>query len=114
MRYAVGEKNVLKEKQLRETTEKKSKELARENEILQHKIQTMISEKARICQMLDSKCYEHKNVQQELERAKADIAMLETKLKWSQNNLKTEIEAHKVSRKVFDVSYLHKVSFLIL
>ncbi|KAJ8961976.1 hypothetical protein NQ314_005757 [Rhamnusium bicolor] len=75
--------------------EKKYKESIRENEILQHKVQSMVSEKARICQMLDNKCYEHKSIQQELERTKADLTALETKLKWSQNSLKTEIEAHK-------------------
>lgn len=96
MRYAVGEKNVLKEKHQKELAEKKYKEAMRDNEIFQHKVQTMVSEKARICQMLDNKCYEHKTVQQELERTKADLSALETKLKWSQNSLKTEIEAHKV------------------
>lgn len=96
MRYAVGEKNVLKEKQQREVVEKKYKETMRDNEIFQYKLQTMVSEKARICQMLDNKCYEHKTVQQELERTKADLSALETKLKWSQNSLKSEIEAHKV------------------
>lgn len=40
-------------------------------------------------------CYELKTNQQELERLKADLSALETKLKWSQNSLKTEIELHK-------------------
>lgn len=55
IRYAVGEKNVLQEKQQKEAFEKKYKEQLRSNEILQHKVQTMITEKARICQMLDNK-----------------------------------------------------------
>lgn len=107
VRYAVGEKNILREKQLKETFEKKYKDLQREYEILQHKIQTMISEKARICQMLDNKCYEHKTLQQEFDRTKIDQTALETKLKWSQNSLKNEIDAHKVSMmkgKMFQVS----------
>lgn len=98
IRYAVGEKNILKEKQMKEAVEKKFKDLQREYEILQHRIQTMVSEKARICQMLDNKCYEHKTVQQELERTKSDLTGLETKLKWSQNSLKNEIELHKVCK----------------
>lgn len=96
VRYAVGEKNILREKQLKDSSEKKHKELLREYEILQHKVQTMVSEKARICQMLDNKCYEHKTLQQELEHCKTDLTALETKLKWSQNSLKNEIETHKV------------------
>lgn len=55
IRYAVSEKNIIKEKQLKEASEKKLKEIIRENEILQHKVQTMVSEKNRICQMLDNK-----------------------------------------------------------
>lgn len=98
IRYAVGEKNILKEKQLRETFEKKYKDAQKEYEILQHKVQTMASEKARICQMLDNKCYEHKTVQQELDRSKSEMSALETKLKWCQNSLKNEIEAHKVRK----------------
>lgn len=96
VRYAVGEKNILKERQKKEFVEKKYKDLQREFEILQRRIQTMVSEKGRICQMLDNKCYEHKTIQQELERTKSDLTALETKLKWSQNSLKSEIEAHKV------------------
>lgn len=42
-------------------------------------------------------CYELKTSQQELERSKADLGALETKMKWSQNNLKVEIEHRKVS-----------------
>lgn len=96
IRYAVGEKNILKEKQSRESIEKKYKDLQKEHDILQHKVQTMASEKVRICQMLDNKCYEHKTAQQELDRTKSDMIGLETKLKWSQNSLKNEIETHKV------------------
>lgn len=96
VRYAVGEKNILKERQMKEAIEKKYKDLHRESEIQEHKIQTMISEKARICQMLDNKCYEHKAVQQELERTKSELSAFENKCKWSQNNLKNEVEAHKV------------------
>ncbi|CAH1117197.1 unnamed protein product [Phaedon cochleariae] len=93
--FAVAEKNVLKEKYQKDQAEKKYKEAHRENEFLQHKVQTMISEKGRICQMLDNKCHEYKNVHQELEHMKADLSSLETKLKWSQNSLKSEIENHK-------------------
>lgn len=46
---------------------------------------------------LNFQCYELKTSQQELDRTKADLNALETKLKWSQNSLKTEIDLHKVS-----------------
>jgi chromosome segregation ATPase len=97
IKYAVSEKNLLEMKHQKEQLEKKYKEQITENEIIQHKVQIMCSEKSRICQMLDNKCYEYKGSQQELEQAKADLNALETKLKWSQNSLKTEIQLHKVS-----------------
>ncbi|KAF7281692.1 coiled-coil domain-containing protein 186-like [Rhynchophorus ferrugineus] len=98
IRYAVGEKNIIKERQQKEQAEKKIREFQKENDLLQHKLQTMISEKARICQMFDNKCYEYKNVQQELEKTKQEMNNLETKLKWNQNNLKAEIDGHKESQ----------------
>nr|CAH7716678.1 unnamed protein product [Callosobruchus chinensis] len=98
IRYAIGEKNILIEKQHKEAAEKKLKEATKENEILQHKYQTMMSEKSRLCQMLDNKCYELRTSQQELENTKADLQALKTKLKWSQNNLKNEMDAHKESQ----------------
>nr|XP_023026850.1 coiled-coil domain-containing protein 186-like [Leptinotarsa decemlineata] len=55
----------------------------------------MVSEKARICQLLDDKCYEHKTTQQELECVKGDLISLETKLKWAHTSLKTEMENRK-------------------
>lgn len=58
IRYAVGEKNTLEQKHLKEQAEKKYKEAIRENEILQHKLSTYSSEKNRIAQMLDNKVME--------------------------------------------------------
>ncbi|CAH1098588.1 unnamed protein product [Psylliodes chrysocephalus] len=95
VRYAVSEKNILKEQKQKESIDKKLTETQKELEILQHRIQTLNSEKSRICQMLDNKHYENKLLQQELEQKKQDLAALENKLKWSQNNLKTEIENHR-------------------
>lgn len=55
IRYAVGEKNTLEQKHLKEQVEKKYKEAVKENEILQHKLSRESSEKNRIAQMLDNK-----------------------------------------------------------
>ncbi|XP_065171119.1 coiled-coil domain-containing protein 186 isoform X2 [Atheta coriaria] len=95
VRYAVSEKSVLKQQTAKEAAEKRMKEIQREHDLLQHKLTMMGNEKSRICQMLDNKCYELKSSQQETERCKTDLGALETKLKWSQNSLKTEIELRK-------------------
>lgn len=97
MRYAVSEKNVIDIKQGKNTSEKKCKEFSRECDLLQNKLKVMESEKSRICGMLDNKCYELKSTTQDNDRLKADLNALETKLKWSQNSLKTEIELRKES-----------------
>ncbi|EEZ97593.1 Uncharacterized protein C10orf118 homolog-like Protein [Tribolium castaneum] len=102
IKYAVSEKNLLDMKHQKEQIEKKYKEQVNENEIIQHKVQVMGSEKSRICQMLDNKCYEFRGCQQELEQAKADLSALETKLKWSQNSLKTEVQLHKETQSRLD------------
>ncbi|KAK9889160.1 hypothetical protein WA026_004441 [Henosepilachna vigintioctopunctata] len=102
IKYAVGEKKLLAESQLKEKAEKKCKELSREKEILQHKVQMMVAEKARICQMFDNKVHEHKTIQQEYDRLKTDMSLIENELKWCQNNLKNEIEVHKESQKTIE------------
>lgn len=98
MKFAVGEKNLLDMRQQKEQFEKKYKDVGAENEILLHKVQMMSSEKERICQMLDNKRYEYRNLQQELEQLKTDFNALGTKHKWTQTNLKTEMQLHKVSK----------------
>lgn len=99
MKYAVSEKNLLDLQGEKNRLEKKKKEALSENELLQHKLSSMMSEKSRICQMLDNKCYDLKSSQQEIDKLKSDISCLETKLKWTQNNLKTEMDLRKESEK---------------
>ncbi|KAL3289434.1 hypothetical protein HHI36_022859 [Cryptolaemus montrouzieri] len=102
IKYAVGEKKLLAEMQLKEKGEKKCKDLTREKEILQHKVQTMVAEKSRICQMFDNKVHEIKSLQQDYDRLKSDMSSKENELKWCQNNLKNEIELHKESQKTIE------------
>lgn len=55
MRYAVSEKGVLEQKHLRDLAERKLVEVNREKDLIQGKLAGMITEKARICQLLDNK-----------------------------------------------------------
>lgn len=57
MKYAVSEKNLLDLQGEKNRLEKKKKEALSENELLQHKLSSMMSEKSRICQMLDNKVF---------------------------------------------------------
>ncbi|XP_022910975.2 coiled-coil domain-containing protein 186 isoform X1 [Onthophagus taurus] len=95
LRYACSEKNVIEQKYAKDALEKKHKECLREIDILQYKVNQMGTEKARICQMLDNKCHELKQSQTEVQHTKTDLANLETKMKWLQNNLKSELDMRK-------------------
>lgn len=99
VKYAISEKTVLELKSAKDTAEKKLKDANRENEILQHKVSSTFSEKTRICQILDNKCYELKSSQQEIEKLKGDLSTMETKMKWLQNNLRSEMELRTESAK---------------
>lgn len=57
MRYAVSEKGILEQKAIREQTERKLADVLKEKDLIQHKLASMVQEKARICQMLDNKVY---------------------------------------------------------
>lgn len=55
VRYAVSEKSVLDQKAGRQQAERKLQEATKEKDFLQQKLAGMVTEKARICQMLDNK-----------------------------------------------------------
>lgn len=55
MRYAVSEKGVLEQKAVREQSERKLLDALKEKDLVQHKLASMVQEKARICQLLDNK-----------------------------------------------------------
>lgn len=61
MRYAVSEKGSLDQRAGREAAERKLQDAMKEKDLLQNKLSAMISEKARICHMLDNKVSKTKN-----------------------------------------------------
>jgi chromosome segregation ATPase len=95
MRYAVSEKEVIDQKKERESLEKKLREIGREKDLLLGKLKAVCTEKTRLCQMLDSKVYELSVAQKENEKLKEDLSSREIKVKWAQNKLRTEMDAHK-------------------
>ncbi|XP_021938750.1 coiled-coil domain-containing protein 186-like isoform X2 [Zootermopsis nevadensis] len=95
MRYAVSEKEVIYQKGERELLEKKLREVTREKDMLLGKLKGASAEKARICQMLDVKNHELSVAQKTNEKLKEDLSSRDIKIKWAQNKLKTEMDAHK-------------------
>nr|CAD7575434.1 unnamed protein product [Timema californicum] len=95
VRYAVSEKEVIDQKKERETLEKRLKETSKEKELLLGKLKSLTADKTRVCQMLDSKCYESTTFQKENEKLKEDLRSREIKIKWTQNKLHMEMDANK-------------------
>ena len=55
VKYARSEKEVMVAQNHREATEKKTKDLVKERDVLLEKIKSLNNEKSRVCNMLDTK-----------------------------------------------------------
>lgn len=95
MRYAVSEKELIDVKKEKEIMTKKLKEMGKENETLIDRLKILIAEKSKLSQQLDSKSSDLSNTHKEIDRLKEEINARDIKIKWTQNKLKTEMEAHK-------------------
>lgn len=87
---------------VRDSTERKVKELLKDQELLQNKLRQTQDERARICNILDEKCREVTDLQKEIESLKDDVKLKEIKLKWTQTKLKTEMESQKDTQQKLD------------
>ncbi|KAK0161402.1 hypothetical protein PV327_009876 [Microctonus hyperodae] len=95
MKYAVGEKQLIETQKAKDISERKIKELLKDNESLQNKLKNALDEKTKIRGVLDIKCRELTDAQKDIDKYKGEIEVMEIKLKWSQNKLKSEIEIYK-------------------
>ncbi|KAK3868015.1 hypothetical protein Pcinc_026561 [Petrolisthes cinctipes] len=95
IKYATSEREVILAKKQKEGVEKKLREFEKEREQLQAKNKMLISERARICQTLDTKVQKVNWYQREVERLKEEVNGREVKIKWAQTKLKTEMDAHQ-------------------
>lgn len=95
MRYAVSEKELIDVKKEKENLIKKLKDTAKENESLLERMKNLVSDKSKLSQSLDAKTTDLSTAHKEIDRLKEEINARDIKIKWTQNKLKTEIEAHK-------------------
>ncbi|EGI64626.1 Uncharacterized protein C10orf118-like protein [Acromyrmex echinatior] len=102
MRYVTSEKQLIDTQRARDSTERKVKELLKDQELLQNKLRQTQGERARICNILDGKCREVTDFQKEIENLKEDVKLKEIKLKWTQTKLKTEMESQKETQQKLD------------
>lgn len=95
IKYATSEREVIIARKQKEALEKKMKDMEKERENLLSKNKMLITERARICQTLDTKVQKNNSYQREVDRLKDEISGKDIKIKWTQNKLKTEMEAHQ-------------------
>ncbi|KAK9509108.1 hypothetical protein O3M35_006495 [Rhynocoris fuscipes] len=95
MRYAVSEKELLDCKREKDNLDKKIKDLLKENESSLLKIKTLTTDKMKLSQQLDNKNSEVSNAYKEIDKLKEEINSRDIKIKWTQNKLKSEMDAHK-------------------
>lgn len=95
VKYACSESSILAAQNQRQAAEKKSRDLAKERDVLLDKVKALNAEKARVGGMLEAKCNEFFNAQREMEKMKDEINSREIKVRWGQNKLKAETENHK-------------------
>ncbi|XP_077273594.1 coiled-coil domain-containing protein 186 isoform X1 [Temnothorax americanus] len=102
MRYVTSEKQLIDIQRVRDSTERKVKELLKDQELLQGKLRQAQGERTRICNILDGKCREVTDLQKEVENLKEDVKLKEIKLKWTQTKLKTEMESQNDTQQKLD------------
>lgn len=102
IKYATSEREVIVAKKQKEAVEKKMKEMEKEREQLLNKNKMLISERARICQTLDTKIQKNNWYHREVETLKEEVSSRDIKIKWAQTKLKGEMEVHQETRGKLD------------
>ncbi|XP_061160485.1 coiled-coil domain-containing protein 186 isoform X3 [Syngnathus typhle] len=98
MKYVRGEKEALDLRRDKETLEKKLREATKEVERQALRGNQLAQERGRLQQLCDAKEGEVSRLTREVEKLKEDNNSHLIKVKWAQNRLKSEADAHKESK----------------
>ncbi len=96
MKYAMSEKEVIIARRDRDNFERKLADVNKEKDNLVAKMKNLSNEKAKLAHGLDTKTSEVFQTLKEIERLKEEIVSRDIKIKWGQNKLKSEMDAHQV------------------
>ncbi|KAK9887696.1 hypothetical protein WA026_000017 [Henosepilachna vigintioctopunctata] len=110
IKYATSEKRVIDERKMKEKLQKKCEDLSKENNLFQQKLQAMVDEKTRICNLYDNKIHELKELQIDNNRIKNDNCILENELKLCHKALKKQAELYHNSQSQFESKSDEKVN----
>nr|XP_014348083.1 PREDICTED: coiled-coil domain-containing protein 186 isoform X1 [Latimeria chalumnae]XP_014348084.1 PREDICTED: coiled-coil domain-containing protein 186 isoform X1 [Latimeria chalumnae]XP_014348086.1 PREDICTED: coiled-coil domain-containing protein 186 isoform X1 [Latimeria chalumnae] len=98
MKYVRGEKESLDLRKEREALDKRLRDANKDLDKHSNKIKQLTQEKGRLQQLYETKESEASRLNREIERLKEEINSHVIKVKWSQNKLKTETDAHKETK----------------
>ncbi|XP_051523196.1 coiled-coil domain-containing protein 186-like isoform X2 [Myxocyprinus asiaticus] len=98
MKYVRGEKEALDLRREKEQLEKKLREAIAEVDKQARRGNSLAQEKGRLQQLYDFKEHDVTRVSRELEKVKEEINSHVIKVKWAQNKLKSETDAHKETK----------------
>ncbi|XP_064465872.1 coiled-coil domain-containing protein 186-like isoform X1 [Ornithodoros turicata] len=95
VRYATSEREVIVARKALEDAERRQKDLVKERDQYFSRVRSLNNERARLCSSLDTKLVDIAKLQKEQEKLKEELSSRDIKIKWAQNKLKTEVDAHK-------------------
>lgn len=95
MKFAQAEHKGLDMQKTAEKLEARLKDVLKDKDILLGKLSNLRAERQKIVSRMDSKTAEYNVLQRELEKQKELVSTVENRMKWTQNKLSAEIEAHK-------------------
>lgn len=95
VRYATSEKEVIVVRKALDEADKRLRDLAKERDQYFSRVRSLSQERSRLCTSLDTKLAELARLHKEQERLRDDLASRDIKIKWAQNKLRTEVDAHK-------------------
>ncbi|NXT49009.1 CC186 protein, partial [Pluvianellus socialis] len=98
MKYVRGEKESLDLRKEKEILERRVRDANKEIEKHTNKIKQLSQEKGRLHQLYETKDGEATRLNREIEKLKEEINSHVIKVKWAQNKLKTEMDAHKETK----------------
>lgn len=98
VKFAEAEAKNMEAKKMTEKSETKVREAFRERENMANALKAAKVDRQRAISNYDAKCMEVSNMHKELEKMKEAINSAEYRIKWFQNKLKDELEAHKETK----------------
>ncbi|XP_033757517.1 coiled-coil domain-containing protein 186-like isoform X2 [Pecten maximus] len=105
VKYAQAEKNFMGAHKAVERLEVKVREITRERDGLNNKVKEAKTERKRLQTEIDGKTSEVHSMTKELEKEKEMLVSADVRIKWAQNKLKAELEAHKDTKVVLDKTH---------